>query len=70
MMFVGISLLVMGYVCFFILCLASLGYVCFLTIYLPLLAFGDWVERSRATYLSIVVISAILAGALMLYLSK
>ncbi len=69
-MFVGISLLAMGYGCFLMLCLVSLGYVCFLTIYLPLLAFGDWVERSRATYLSIAVISAILAVALILDLLK
>lgn len=69
-MFVGISLLAMGYGCFLMLCFVSLGYVCFLTIYLPLLAFGDWVERRRATYLSIAVISAILAGALILDLTK
>lgn len=69
-MFVGISLLAMGYGCFLMLCFVALGYVCFLTIYLPLLAFGDWVERSRATYLSIAVIAAILAGALMRYLTR
>ena len=69
-MFVGISLLAMGYGCFLMLCLVSLGYICFLLICLPLLALGDWVERSRATYLSIAVISAILAGALILYLMR
>ena len=69
-MFVGISLLALGYGCFLMLCLVSLGYVCFLLICLPLLALGDWVERSRATYMSIAVISAILAGALILYLMR
>lgn len=51
------------------LCLMTLGF-CSMTVWFPLLMIGDLGERRNAKYLPIASVCAILAGALILDLTR